>query len=536
LATQIEEKAKRAEELFIANKELAFHIEENAKQAEKLLAANNEIHQQDKEKEERIKKIAEINAILYFERQLFEKTLISIGDGVIATDINKNVSFMNKIAESLTGWSLADALGQPIYSVFNIISEYTRNNNDDIISKVITTKSIHNLANHTILITKDASEKLIEDSAAPIIDIGNNVVGVVIVFRDYSEKWERLKQIQYINFHDDLTGLYNRRFFEAELSRLDVSRNYPMSIIMGDVNGLKLINDSFGHSLGDELLVKTANSLKDGCREDEIIARLGGDEFALILPNCSKTQTERVVQRIKTSLSKQKINSMELSISFGYATKTDIDQDIKEILKESENSMYSHKLFESSSMRSRTIDLISKTLFEKSAREQVHSERVSILSVKLAELLGISKDEMNSIELIGLMHDIGKIGIDDNILNKPSQLSSEEYFQMKKHPEIGARILSSVLEFSEISTSVLQHHENWDGSGYPQGLKGEEIGIEARIIAIADAYDAMTSHRTYSKQKTKEEALKEIERCSGTQFDPLLTKIFIEMILDNPTI
>lgn len=227
---------------------------------------------------------------------------------------------------------------------------------------------------------------------------------------------------------------------------------------------------------------------------------------------------------------------MELSISFGYATKTDIDQDIKEILKESENSMYSHKLFESSSMRSRTIDLISKTLFEKSAREQVHSERVSILSVKLAELLGISKDEMNSIELIGLMHDIGKIGIDDNILNKPSQLSSEEYFQMKKHPEIGARILSSVLEFSEISTSVLQHHENWDGSGYPQGLKGEEIGIEARIIAIADAYDAMTSHRTYSKQKTKEEALKEIERCSGTQFDPILTKIFIEMILDNPTI
>ncbi|NTW95899.1 MAG: diguanylate cyclase [Erysipelotrichaceae bacterium] len=536
LAYQIEEKAKRAVELFVTNKELTFHIEEKAKQAEELLAANNEIHQHDKEKEERIKKIAEINANLYFERQLFEKTLISIGDGVIATDINKNVSFMNKIAESLTGWPLADALGKPIYTVFNIISEYTRNNNDDIISKVITTKSIHNLANHTILITRDASEKLIEDSAAPIIDIGNNVVGVVIVFRDYTEKWERLKQIQYINFHDDLTGLYNRRFFEAELSRLDVSRNYPMSIIMGDVNGLKLINDSFGHSLGDELLVKTANSLKEGCREDEIIARLGGDEFALILPNCSKTQTEKVVQRIKNSLSTQKISSMELSISFGYATKTDIDQDIKEILKESENSMYSHKLFESSSMRSRTIDLISKTLFEKSAREQVHSERVSILSVKLAELLGFSRDEMNAIELIGLMHDIGKIGIEDNILNKPSQLSSEEYFQIKKHPEIGARILSSVLEFSEISTSVLQHHEYWDGNGYPQGLKGEEIGIEARIISIADAYDAMTSHRTYSKQKSKEEAINEITRCSGTQFDPLLTKIFIDMILDNPSI
>jgi diguanylate cyclase len=536
LANRIEEKAKRAEELLIANKELAFQIEEKAKQAEELLVANNEIIQHNKDNDEKNKKIAEINANLFFERQLFEKTLISIGDGVIATDINKNVSFMNKIAEALTGWPLADALGQPIYSVFNIISEYTRNNNDDIISKVITTKTIHNLANHTILIARDGAEKLIEDSAAPIIDIGNKVVGVVIVFRDYTEKWERLKQIQYINFHDDLTGLYNRRFFEAELSRLDVSRNYPMSIIMGDVNGLKLINDSFGHHLGDELLIKAANSLKEGCREDEIIARLGGDEFALILPNCDKTQTKKVVQRIKASLSKQNITSMELSISFGYATKTDAEQDIKSILRESENSMYSHKLYESSSMRSRTIDLISKTLFEKSAREQVHSKRVSELSVSLAHKLGFNSDQINSIELIALMHDIGKIGIDDVILNKPSHLSVEEYFQMKKHPEIGARILSSVLEFSEISSSVLQHHENWDGSGYPQGLKGEEINVEARIIAIADAYDAMTSHRTYGKQKTKEEALSEIQRCSGSQFDPTLSKIFIEMILANPSI
>lgn len=159
---------------------------------------------------------------------------------------------------------------------------------------------------------------------------------------------------------------------------------------------------------------------------------------------------------------------------------------------------------------------------------------MSHLCVKLAEKLGFVNEEINSLKLIGLMHDIGKIGIDDTILNKPSGLSAEEYFQMKKHPEIGARILNSVLEFADISTSVLQHHENWDGSGYPQGLKGEEIGIEARIIAIADAYDAMTSHRTYGKQKTKDQALSEIERCSGSQFDPMLTKIFIEMILDNP--
>jgi diguanylate cyclase len=536
LAYQNDEKSKRAIELIAANKELAYQNDEKAKRAEELLVANQQLFLQSKEREAQLQEIASINANLFLEKQLFEKTLISIGDGVLSTDKDKNISFMNKIAESLSGWQLQDALGKPVYSVFNIMNEFTRNNDEDIINKVTLSKSIHYIANHTILLTKDGTEKLIEDSAAPILDIENNVVGVVIVFRDYSEKWERLKQIQYLNFHDDLTGLYNRRFFEEELVRLDVSRNLPISIIMGDTNGLKLINDSFGHKLGDELLKKTAESLKDGCREDEMIARLGGDEFVLVLPKCSKTQAESVIKRIKTSLAKKRVNKMELSISFGYATKTESTEDISVILKESEDSMYSHKLFERSSMRSRTIDLISKTLFEKSAREQVHSKRVSLLCVKLAEKLGMGSDEINAIRIIALLHDIGKIGIEDKILNKPQQLNSEEYIQIKKHPEIGARILSSVIEFSEVSISVLQHHERWDGKGYPQGIKGEAINLEARIVALADAFDAMTSRRTYGKQKSTEDALQEILRSSGTQFDPNLAQIFVDMIIENPSI
>jgi diguanylate cyclase len=520
----------------IANKELVFQNEEKSKRAEELIATNKELYSKSIEREERLLEIASINAKLFFEKQIFEKTLISIGDGVISTDANQNITFMNKISESLTGWTLEDAFGKPIYSIFNIMNEYTRTNDEDIINKVILSKSIHHIANHTILITKEGTEKLIEDSAAPILDIENNVVGVVIVFRDYSEKWERLKQIQYVNLHDDLTGLYNRRFFEVELLRLDESQNLPLSIIMGDVNGLKLINDSFGHHLGDEMLLKTAESLKEGCRKNEIIARLGGDEFVLILPNCEKNEAAKVIQRIKTSLVKKRVNNMEISVSFGHATMTLLTEDIENILRKSEDSMYRHKLYESSSMRSRTINLISNTLFEKSAREQVHCERVSSLSVKLSEKLGLNDEEVKVIRIIGLMHDIGKIGVEDEILNKTSRLTEEEYIKIRKHPEIGARILSSVLEFADISSSVLQHHERWDGTGYPQGLKGTSITIEARIIALADAFDAMTSQRTYCKQKTTKEAIQEINRNSGTQFDPILSKMFIEMIIENPLI
>jgi PAS domain S-box-containing protein len=232
LAYQNKEKDKRAAELVIANKELAFQNAEKEKRAAELLIANEELVVQSIKKEKMIAEIVSLkDAQLFVEKQLFEKTLISIGDGVISTDEHKNVLFMNRIAEILTGWSKEEAVGKPIYSVFNIISEYNRRNDDDIIEKVIKSKTIRNLANHTILITKDGQEHLIEDSAAPILNKHNKVIGVVVVFRDFSEKWERLKQIEYLNFHDDLTGLYNRRFFEEELMRLDVPRNLPLSII-----------------------------------------------------------------------------------------------------------------------------------------------------------------------------------------------------------------------------------------------------------------------------------------------------------------
>ncbi len=466
------------------------------------------------------------------EKKLLKATLRSVGDGVISCDKNGHVLFLNPVAEGLTGWALEQARGKPIEQVFNIFNEATGEKSQNIAEKVIQSGIIQELENHTVLISTNGRKCPIEDSAAPIIlDNGENA-GAVIVFKDISEKLEKIEEIRYLSYHDYLTGLYNRRFFEEELIRYNTLRNLPMTIVMADVNGLKLINDSFGHDVGDDLLRKAAKAISEGCRADDIVARLGGDEFVIILPKTDSLEAEKLVDRVQSKLSEYSVGNIGLSISFGYETKTEETQDIREILKRAEDHMYRHKLYESASMRSQTINLIMNTLYEKNIREMNHSKRVGDLCESLAKRLDYSWDSINQIKIAGLMHDIGKIGISDNVLNKPAKLDEHEWEEIKKHSEIGYRILSSVNEFSEVAEYVLQHQEKWDGTGYPKGLKEEEISMQGRIIAIADAFDAMTGERTYGKLLSEMEAAHEIKKCAGTHFDPEIARVFVEKVLE----
>lgn len=360
----------------------------------------------------------------------------------------------------------------------------------------------------------------------------NKSIGGIIIYSEIITKQKKAeKNLLYQNNHDFLTGLYNRRFFEEELQRLDTKRNYPISLIMGDINGLKLINDSFGHVMGDKLLKKAAEVITKVCRADDIIARLGGDEFVIILPKTDEEMAEKIVDHLHSLATTEKVNMINLSICFGYETKTRKEDSIQDILTKAENHMNRHKLYISSSTRSKTVDIVMKTLFEKSRREMAHSNRVSEICSDIAGKVPLDTDAVNQLRTAGLMHDIGKIGIDENILNKPQKLSEEEWLTMKTHSEIGWRILSSVEEFSELAQFILEHHERWDGNGYPKGLKSIDISVEGRIIAIADSYDAMTSFRTYRKALNEAEAVSEIKRCAGTQFDPDLAKIFVEEVL-----
>ncbi|WP_172408350.1 PAS domain S-box protein [Desulfosporosinus sp. FKA] len=348
-----------------------------------------------------------------------------------------------------------------------------------------------------------------------------------VLWRDISERKKMERRFEFLSYRDFLTGLYNRRFFEEELKRLDVQRNYPLTVVFVDVNGLKLINDSFGHSMGDQLLKTVAEVIKGSCRSDDIIARLGGDEFVLLLPKTSASETDQILKRIKTRALEEKVGSIALSVSFGYETKTHKGENIYEILKKAEDYMYKKKLFESPSMRGKTIKAIISTLHEKNKREEQHSHRVSALCERIGKALDLPEGQIEELKTVGLLHDIGKIAVEETILNKPGKLTDDEWEEIKKHPEIGYRILSTVNDMSEMADYVLSHHERWDGKGYPKGLKGIAIPLQSRIIAIADTYDAMTSERSYRKALPETIALRELKINAGVQFDPQLVEIFL---------
>ncbi|GAB6154473.1 hypothetical protein JCM17380_32230 [Desulfosporosinus burensis] len=462
------------------------------------------------------------------EKKLLETTLISVGDGVISTDHMGNIVFLNKVAEFLTGWTQEAARKKSIEEVY-IVNELTCKKSENIIKKVL--QSGQTLNNHTFLISKDGTQRPIEDSAAPIVQENGEIVGVVLVFRDFSEQKQKQERIEFLSYHDQLTGLYNRRFYEEELQRLDTKRNLPLTLVIGDVNGLKLINDSFGHALGDEVLKKVAEVIMKEIRTDDIIARLGGDEFVILLPKTNAFEAEQIIKRITDLSIKEKVSSMDISISFGYETKNNIEEEIKEVFKKAEDRMYMKKLFESPSMRSKTIKAIINTLHEKNKREEQHSHRVSVLCKSMGKALGMPEHETEELKSVGLLHDIGKIAIDENILNKTGKLTDDEWKEIKRHPEIGYRILSTVNDMSEMANYVLYHHERWDGKGYPKGLKGEEIPIVSRIITIADAYDAMTSERSYRRALPKEVVIAELQENAGIQFDTELLSVFIEKVL-----
>ncbi len=385
-------------------------------------------------------------------------------------------------------------------------------------------------------IKPDSSIVWINMTIVPIKVIGMHTCHLCMI-EDITEKKEKEQKIEYLNYHDVLTDLYNRTYFEEQIRHLDTKKKLPFSIITGDINGLKIINDSLGHAEGDKILVKVAKILKKICRKTDIIARTGGDEFCILLPNTNSEQTQAIIERIYTKCNEYK-NEIDkelffISISLGCATKTESIVPIDCILKKAEDNMYRRKLLEHRSFHNSIITSIRTTLFEKSHETEEHAARLIDLSRKMGRCLGLKAEQMSELELLSTLHDIGKISIDDKILTKTGKLTEKEWDEIKKHPAIGYRIAMASPELAHISDYILCHHERWDGNGYPQGISGENIPLLSRILSVIDAYDAMTNDRSYRKGMSVEEAIIEIKKNAGTQFDPHIAELFIKIIQEE---
>lgn len=341
------------------------------------------------------------------------------------------------------------------------------------------------------------------------------------------------EKIRYLSFHDRLTDLYNRSFLEEEMNRLNNERQLPISIIMADLNGLKLVNDTYGHCVGDEMLQCAAEILRKACRKEDIVARWGGDEFVIFLPQTSREKALEVSDRIMDSCSEASIKDVPLSMSLGVSTKENPGKKLSEILREAENSMYKHKLTESRSGKNAIVNTLLKTLEEKSFETETHTRRMEKVAVQIGKRVGLSSSELSRLRLLITLHDIGKINIPEEILTREGTLTEDEWEIIKSHPETGFKIARATEEFAHVAEDIMAHHERWDGSGYPGGLKGEGIPFLARITSIADAYEVMINGRPYKRPLLMKEVLAEFKEGAGTQFDPELVKVFLEIFKKN---
>jgi len=449
---------------------------------------------------------------------------------IFTIDIKGNIVNINKAAAELMGYSKKHLLSKNVSdfrtSIKNTLSA-------GAIRKL--TKNSTTLGHFTIT---NKNKKVI-DLLVRIVKISKNTNALFC--QNITDQIQKEKNLLALSLRDKLTGVYNRTFFDEQLEllhqniqRAKVSKNHV--VLMIDVNGLKIINDSFGHKVGDDLLINMADILVASTRKNDVIARIGGDEFAILATNCRKDKTNKITSRIDRNVrnynKSRKDERLLLSISVGaasYSEKADNPTPDK-LLKRADDRMYNAKILSSSSVRSEILNTFLRILNSKDHIAAGHADRIRFLFNKLSSKLDLNKQEKLDCEALALLHDIGKITIPDKILNKKSKLTSTEMKTIKVHTSKGEAIIAQMSELRHLAKYVRNHHEWWDGSGYPDGLVGEEIPLQCRIVSILDAYDAMTSKRPYGKILSKEAAIKELKKMSGKQFDPNLVKTLIKIL------
>lgn len=445
-------------------------------------------------------------------------------DGFYLIDFEGYILDVNKASCELLGYTEEELIGSHISKIDSVIESQEHINN--LIKEIKTNSKVFETSHKK----KNGNIIDIEMSASVL---NGDYPYLVCFVRDITEKKNKLKYIQRLSYHDFLTGLYNKRFMDIHVKRMDEESNLPITMIVLDMDNLKVTNDSFGHKVGDNLIKEVAKTIKSCFRQDELIGRVGGDEFLIALPNVGDKEAKKIITRIKNAIKSIKIDSTVVSISAGYAVKNHINEDIYEVQIQADNMMYMDKIGHLDVRNREIVNSYMEKIYNKSPLERLHTDNVVELSKRLGEKLNLNKEQMEDLLMAAKYHDIGKVSIEERVLNKKGSLNNEEYDEIRKHSETGYRILKSMEEFYGISKIVLHHHAKWDGSGYPLGIRGDEIPFLSRIIGITEAYDDMINPRGHKKEKSIEEAKEELLRCSGSQFDPEIVEVFINGVINS---
>ncbi len=462
-------------------------------------------------------------------------------DATFVINSEKKVIAWNRALVEMTGVSKADIVGRGDYAYSEPFWGHKRpilidlinpeNRNDEKLYDFVERKGNTLYTEVFVPYVFNGKGAYLSATASPLFDRYGNTVGAIESIRDITQRKQMEEQLKYLVLHDPLTGLYNRAYFEQEMNRLESGRYHKAGIIICDVDGLKLINDTLGHDAGDDLLISAAGVIRDSFRKGDMVARIGGDEFAVLLPDAEGKSVEKSCNRIRETITRHNEMRPELplSISIGFAVANNT-ANMTELFKEADNNMYKEKLHQGKSARRTIIRTLLKAQEAKNKAARERGERLQDLAEHLGRAAGLPEQSIADLRLLAQLHDIGNVGIADNILLKPGPLTADETKEMQRHCEIGHRIALSAPELIPVADWILKHHEWWNGQGYPFGVKETEIPLQCRIMAIVDAYDAMTSQRPYRRPVSHNEAVAEIINRSGIQFDPELVKVFVHMM------
>ena len=356
---------------------------------------------------------------------------------------------------------------------------------------------------------------------------GNNIfIGVT----DYTQKQQNRRKEQHTSQYDMLTNAHYRHDLDEALSDLDKPENLPLTFIMLDVNGVKVTNEAFGYSEGDELLKKCTIIINSAAPSNSMLFRMNGDEFLLLCPQCGENGRNEILSKIDAMCKEETESMIPPSFSIGISFKEDEHQRITPLLKQAEQNLYADRIVESANFNASIIQNLKNLLSKKNFETSAHISRVKGLALSLADEMGLTQEQKNTLSVAAELHDIGKVAIPDEILGKQGPLDENEWDVVKQHPVTSYRIIYGLGDMYHIAEIVKCHHERYDGTGYPSGLKGEEIPLIARILTLVDSYDNILNSPYVKRKMTQQDAIDEVKRCTGSQFDPQIADALLNII------